>query len=285
LIYLSHGVVPRWSIDRISHALFVPERFLSLHLQRRCTKYVPLSEALEGRGDALTIDDATYGGLQAALLARRYGHAVSWFVNGMHVEYGLPYFPFQLSCMLDDTLQSDCEFDSRNWRLRGNIDRRVLRQHLKHRYMRMRDQEEIYALVDEVSRSLNADPGAMEKPLRTVTPAEIGSAVAAGIDVQNHGWSHLNPVYLSDADRTAEALLNEAYLSQFRDVATRVYAPPFGSQVSLTSSVIRCMLLANRQLGAGHQAGNIVNRQDLLKQQPAIIASAQAALGFSVGAQ
>jgi hypothetical protein len=264
LIYLTHGVVPRWSSERISHALFVPEWLFVLHLQQRCTKYVPLAQALAGEGDALTIDDAAYGGLRAALLAIRYGHAVSWFVNGIHVERALPYFPFQISCMLDDTRWSACRFEGKKWELRGSVERRVLRQHLKQRYMQMRSEDEIAQLLETVSRSLSVDSAAMEESLRTVTQAELVAAAAAGVDLQNHSWRHLNPLLFSDAERTAEAALNEDYLAQFRRPATRAYAPPFGEHVNLDSGVADFVLLADRRFISSRRKENIVNRNDLL---------------------
>lgn len=264
LIYLTHGVVPHWSSERISHALFVPEWLFVLHLQQRCTKYVSLTQALAGEGDALTIDDATHGGLRAARLALRYGHAVSWFVNGIHVERALPYFPFQISSMIDDTRQSDCRFEGRTWELQSSAARRALRQYLKQLYMGMRGEEEIAQLVAAVSSSLGVDSAATEKALRSVTSADLAAAAAAGIDLQNHSWRHLNPLLLSDSERTAEAALNEDYLSQFRKATTRAYAPPFGEQVSLKSNVNDFVLLADRSLASGHRKGNIVNRQDLL---------------------
>ena len=284
LIHLTHGVVPHWSSGRISHALFLPEWLFALHLQQRRTKYVSLTQALAGEGDALTIDDATCGGLQAALLALRYGHAVSWFVNGIHVERGLPYFPFQISCMLDDTRQNDCLFEGRKWELRGNADRRALRQCLKHRYMRMRSEEEIAQLLEMVSYSLGVDSTSMESSLRTVTSEDLVAAVAAGVDLQNHSWRHLNPLLLSDSERTAEAVLNEDYLSQFRETTTHAYAPPFGKQVSLNASVSDFVLLADRGLMSGRREGNIVNRHDLLPSEfAAVIAQMEHARGYVVG--
>jgi Polysaccharide deacetylase len=285
LIYLTHGVVPHWNSERISHALFVPEWLFTLHLQQRSTKYVPLIQSLSGEGDALTIDDATYGGLQAALLALRHGHAVSWFVNGIHVELGLPYFPFQLSWMLDETKYSDCRFEGRKWKLQSNVDRRALRQNLKQRYMNMRSEEEIAHLLEVVSRSLGVDSAAMETSLRTVNSAELVAAAAAGVDLQNHGWRHLNPLLFSDSECTAEAVLNEDYLSQFRKAATRAYAPPFGRQVSLTSRVSDFMLLADRALISGWPKRNVVNRHDLLLGEFATVTAQERPPALFVGAQ
>jgi peptidoglycan/xylan/chitin deacetylase (PgdA/CDA1 family) len=264
MIYLTHGVVPHWSAERISHALFLPEWLLALHLEHRPAKYVSLTHSLAGEGDALTIDDATYGGLRAALLARRYGHSVSWFVNGLHVDRSLQYFPFQLSSMLDDTRQSECLFDDQEWKLRRNIDRRIFRRYLKQRYMRMRRNEEVSEFVETVSSCLNVYSAAIEHSHRTVTFAELAAAAEAGVDLQNHGWSHLNPQLFSSAECTATARLNEDYLSQFRETDTRAYAPPFGQPVMLTSNTADLVLLADRGLNADHRRGRIVNRQDLL---------------------
>ena len=263
MIHLTHGVVPNWNSERISHALFLPEQFFAAHLEQRLAKYVPLEQALTGEGDALTIDDATYGGLQAALLALKYGHAVSWFVNGLHVDRGLQYFPFQLSSFIDDSRLDACWFNGQNWALGRDGEGRALRRHLKQRYMRMRKEEEIAQLVEDVSSVLETDP-AMERSLCTVTSAELSTAVAAGVDLQNHSWRHLNPQLFSEFQCTGEALLNEDYLSQFRGTKLRAYAPPFGQPLHLTRDVSDVVLLADRLLFSNHSDGKIVNRQDLL---------------------
>jgi peptidoglycan/xylan/chitin deacetylase (PgdA/CDA1 family) len=263
MIYISHGVVPCWSNNRISHALFLPESRVERHLQVRRTKYAPLAQALNGDGDALTIDDATYGGLKLALLARQYGHAVSWFVNGSNVEHGTQYYPFQLSSMLDRTRLSECQFADRSWELQTMAGRRALRLRIKQAYMRLRSQNEIEQLIQSLACSLRLDAAAMENSLATVGPAELAQAVVAGVDLQNHGWSHLNPQVSSERKRTAEVRQNEEYLSQFRKAITCVYAPPFGQQVSLASVPAQFVLLADRNLVSGHLEGNLVNRGDL----------------------
>jgi hypothetical protein len=92
LIYVTHGALSNWSSQRISHALMLPEANFETHLRQRTEKYVTISQALMGCGDALTIDDASYAGFRAASLARCYGHSVTWFINGMNVEQNLQYF-------------------------------------------------------------------------------------------------------------------------------------------------------------------------------------------------
>jgi Polysaccharide deacetylase len=263
LIYFTHGVVSAWKSERISHGLMLSESILARHLQRRVVKYVSLAEALAGRGDALTVDDASYAGLQATLLAREFGHAVSWFVNGMYVERGLPYFPFLLSWTLDETRKASCSFDGQHWNLSDQDGRRALRLRVKHSYMRMRSCEELGELVEMFSDLLEVGSSTMEKSLRTVTATDLAVAVAAGVELQNHGWTHLNPESFSAHDLAAEVQLNEAYLSRFRQASTLVFAPPFGRHVSLDSGVADYILLAERGVSSYQRNEGIINRSDL----------------------
>lgn len=268
MIYITHGSLPYWNSERISHALFLPESQVEKHLRLRRSKYVPLAQAMDGGGDALTIDDATHAGLKLALTARRHGHAVSWFLNGNNVERGIQYYPFQFSCMLDNTRESDCQFEGRTWNLQKRAGRRALRLRIKEAYMQLRSQNEIDQLIEKLSCSLQVDPGTMEHSLSTVGPAELYQAAVAGVDLQNHSWSHLNPQVLSEEERTVEVRQNEEYLSQFRKTTTRVFAPPFGQHVSLASVSYHFELLANRNLVSDHREGNLANRSDLSLNDP-----------------
>lgn len=263
MIYVTHGAVSSYRSDRISHSLCLSTSRAARHLQFRRTKYVPLAQAITGRGDALTVDDATYAGLELALLARRFGHDVSWFVNGSHVENNIQYFPFQISCMLDTNRSAACQFEGQTWSLATVAERRTLRLHIKHLYLRMRSQSEIEGLIDRLAVALDSNCKDVDRSLRTVGPQQLAQAVLAGVDLQNHGWTHLNPEVLSEAECHAEVRQNEEYLSQFRRAITPVFAPPFG-QKPILHPAANFVLLANRNLAPDHKEGNIVNRRELV---------------------
>jgi peptidoglycan/xylan/chitin deacetylase (PgdA/CDA1 family) len=263
MIYVSHGIISSYSSERISHALCLPASRVELHLRLRRKKYVPLAFAIAGRGDALTVDDATYAGLDLALMARRHGHAVSWFVNGSHVENRIEYFPFQISAMLDDTRSSECQIDGQIWNLKTMGGRRFLRAQIKHQYMRMRSQGEITDLIDRLGERLHSDSKLPERSLRTVGSAELAQAVLAGVELQNHGWGHLNPQVLPEKARAVEVLRNEQYLSQFERTITGVFAPPFGQCASLAATEY-VLLLASRSLMSSYKDANVINRADLV---------------------
>jgi peptidoglycan/xylan/chitin deacetylase (PgdA/CDA1 family) len=268
MIFVTHGVISPYSRERISHALCLPTSRAALHLRLRHTKYVSVVDAIVGKGDALTIDDATQAGLELAFLARRYGHAVTWFVNGHHVENRIEYFPFQISCMLDDTRETGCRFDGDTWNLDTTGGRRTFRRHIKQLYMQMRKQHEITDLIDRLADSLHTDSTNPESSLRTVGTSALAQAVLAGVDLQNHGWSHLNPQMFSDKERADDVKQNDEYLAQFRRANTPVFAPPFGQPVIL-SSLARVMLLADRSLAPHYEDGSVINRGDLVLRRSA----------------
>jgi hypothetical protein len=263
LIYFTHGAVDRWNGERISHGLMLSESVFTRHLQQRATKYVSLTDALAGKGDALTIDDATYAGLKAALLARKHGHAVSWFVNGMNVERRLPYFPFQLSWMLDQTRQTGCFFDRQNWDLTHKDHRRALRLRLKQNYMRMGSCEEIAEMVEAFSACVGVMCSTLDESLGTVTANELALAVDAGVELRNHGWAHLNPRTFSKRELTADVQRNDAYLASFGQPGARIFAPPFGRRVAVSFKVASCVLLADRSFASDRPHKSFVNRHEL----------------------
>ena len=127
----------------------------------------------------------------------------------------------------------------------------------------MKSQGEIRELIDELGQSLKSDSICAEPSLRTVGTADLAQAVLAGVELQNHGWGHLNPQVLSEKERAAEVMQNEEYLSRFRRAITPVFAPPFG-YCAMHAMPEYSVLLANRGLAPSYQQGNIINRGDLV---------------------
>jgi hypothetical protein len=263
MIFITHGVLRHWDPDRISHGLLAPELQFAQYLQSRRTKFVPLMKAIAGRGDALTVDDATHAALRAVLIARLHGHAVSWFVNGSNVESRLTYFPFQLSFMLDYSKKQECSFDGLNWSLKRLEDRRALRLYAKKLYMSMSCQKELVQMTEAFACSLDVDPQIIDQPLSTVSRSELVMAVSAGVELCNHGWEHQNPLNISKEKLTAGVLQNEGYISTFQRATSRTFAPAFGKQVLLPSGIIDYMLLADRTFSPDSGDEVLINRAEL----------------------
>ena len=263
MIYVTHGTVACHDENRISHALMLPEPLLMRHLESRCEKYVPLAEAIQGKGDAFTVDDASRAGLRAVLLARQYGHAACWFVNGAHLATSMDYFPFLISWMLDETRKHQCVFDGARWDLTDNAGRRRLRLRTKELYMKMKSYAQIRDLLGKLSGCLNTETSALDPSLQTVTAAEVAQAVAAGVELGNHCWTHLNPRNFSPRALAFDLELNGEFLSGFCDFDSRTFAPPYGNPVSLPDGSADFMLLANKNPMPFHSRCRTINRREL----------------------
>jgi hypothetical protein len=136
-----------------------------------------------------------------------------------------------------------------------------MRLYIKQIYMRARGYQEIEGLVETVADCLAVPLSNIERPLSTVTVSELWEAIAVGVDIQSHGWSHINPCMLSEGERLADVQRNEDYLSQLRTVDTSIFVPPFGQQVSFPSKKFELMLLADRNVPPNYKRGDTANRQ------------------------
>ena len=271
MILVTHGTIKDWNPYRISHALLQPEDLLITHFQKSQKKYVSLQDALAGRGDALTVDDGTFAALHCVMLARHYGHQVSWFINGKHIEENLSYFPFQLSCMVDSTSRDKCFFDGKIWMLNNLSSRRLLRYRFKQVYMGLTCQEDITQLIKTATEALSVTPDYMDWALKTVSRAELEIAVDAGVDLQNHSWDHLNPQTLSEQGVADGIRQNDEYLTSLRVTKIRCFAPPFGQQIEVQSTCVDRILLADRSLCPGPYSAIAVNRHELTIKEAMLV--------------
>jgi hypothetical protein len=274
MIYVCHGVVSHKDNSLISHALFADESAFCEYLSSLPSCFVTLDQAMAGAGDALTVDDATYAGFRAVTLARQMGHAVSWCVNGEEVVEGLPYFPFQISCMLDQTSKKSCFFLGCRWDLSTLEHRRSFRFYLKQEYLRCDSRRAIDAFVSALAAALQINVE-MPKALRTVDRTEIETAVFGGCRLLNHGWTHLNPNAYLHSDLEADIARNAVWLRSFQCEPSSIYVPPYGRAVPHAKTMDLTVLLADRTLGSDHGA-HAINRKDLYcesdtREQPAPI--------------
>ena len=267
MIFVTHGVVDNLNPRRISHALMLSRQAFIRHLQQRPAKYVPIAQAILGLGDALTVDDATLAALDQVLLARRFGHAVTWFVNGENVEEKLTYFPFQLSWMMDETSAPECLFEGRLWSLRTLPERKGFRRFLKVAYMSFTERQQIISLLEDLTLQLNLPGSIGLASLGTASRQNLQHAVRCGVDLGNHGWDHLNPRSLSSSTCVAGIATNRAWIETLQP-DHGIYAPPYGASVSLPPQSCSFMLLADATLTAATHRGSMrdfgtINRSPL----------------------
>jgi hypothetical protein len=280
MLAVTHGVVSRRDRTLISHALFADESAFCTHLHERPSRFVPVEEAMRGCGDALTVDDATHAGFRAVVLALEAGHSVSWCINGSEIEDDRPYFPFQISSMLDRTSRRSCSFERSEWDLSTVEKRRTFRYFLKQRYLQLNSHASVEALIELLSEELRIEPE-LPKEIRTVGADEVAVASSFGCRLLNHGWTHLNPNALSSRQLQSDIARNAKWIQSFQVGDSDIYVPPYGRPVPHARAMELKMLLADRTLSC-KEDGVTFHRREL--ECTSSIENAQVEAGFEVAA-
>ena len=75
-VYAMHGIFSEGDAKAFQNRCLIREDKFEQLLSSLPFKFVSLDDAVAGRGEALTVDDATNAAYRAAKLARQHGHAV-----------------------------------------------------------------------------------------------------------------------------------------------------------------------------------------------------------------
>jgi peptidoglycan/xylan/chitin deacetylase (PgdA/CDA1 family) len=211
--------------------------------------FVPLADAIAGRGDALTIDDAIRGAADAALLARRFGHAVTLFVNPGQVESGAPYAFLVLNAVLDGLGSSYAE-------------RQALRRRIKARLCVLTDEQARLEFVMGQGAQWGVTAPEVPAHFRTLKRDELVTLRDAGVALENHGWSHSDHTNLSPAESVREIREGRDWLQRELGVEAGYFASPFGEALPApeASAVCTMWLAASQAMPAGPLSAHVFNR-------------------------
>jgi peptidoglycan/xylan/chitin deacetylase (PgdA/CDA1 family) len=155
---------------------------------------VPLSDALQGKGAALTIDDGTAAAGQAALLARQYGHHVTLFVNPWECAQSRPYYFSYLDCLLDQTNADQISFHGHTWSLQSFAEKAEFKRLVKQELRSEASIDALYDLISDVASCLHIDNISVPEHLRPLNKNELLQLAAAGVSIESHHWAHVDPV-------------------------------------------------------------------------------------------
>lgn len=185
-----HGIVPNSKPHLFVHRNLLDADLFCAYLKARSTRYVPLEKALEGEGEALTIDDSIAAASTAASVARRYGHAVTLFINGYNIETGRPYFFSRLNGALDSRTVETVKFEETTYHLRDLDTVEKFRCAVKQRLAVMGDEEQRQDFVTEIAALLQASESEVPPYLLPISQTEVVELANLGVDLQNHSWTH-----------------------------------------------------------------------------------------------
>jgi hypothetical protein len=263
LVYALHGIVDRPDSRLFCHRNMSDAARVRALLDTK-EKFVSLPEALAGRGAAITIDDATVAAARTALLIRGFGHTVTLFVNPWQIEDGRAYAFCTLNALLDQTPKRKFMWYGKTYNLRKPRDTASLRAAVKHILRGQSDPEQNYLLIDEIRQSLGVEHIDIPDHLRSLTVAELRDLRDAGVDLQNHYWTHLDPAAHTPARFADEWLRGQDWLADKLGISSQFFASPFGEYFPtddfLAARNVTCLLLDARY-PTGPLRSAIVNRQ------------------------
>jgi hypothetical protein len=263
-VFTLHGVAPRVQPRRSIYRNISDEATLTAILAAR-EPFVPLADALAGRGDALTVDDATRTAADAALLARRFGHAVTLFVNPSQVDPPVPYSFLLLSALLDGLRGHRVMLEGESFPTRSFRQRDVLRALLKEKLRDTPTEAERTSLIRALASEWRV--GMLEIPrfLETLEVADLQRLLDAGVEIQNHGWSHTCHIRLDPSESAREIARGREWLSERLGIEARAFAVPYGDAMPHESTRLACdvWLTVDDRHPGGPIAPGVFNRDTL----------------------
>lgn len=226
-------------------------------------RLVSLPEALAGRGDALTIDDATRAGGDAALLARKHGHAVTLFVNPGQVESGAPYAFLALNALLDGLDDQRREFEGRMFATSTGAHRQLLRRAIKTKVREIADEQARLDLVNRLAAGWGITHLEVPPHFSTLRKRDLMALRDAGVDLQNHGWSHTDHSILSVEASRREVSEGRGWLQRELALDATYFAVPFGDVLPLPNASTGCEIwfTVTNAIPPGRHAPNVFNRE------------------------
>jgi hypothetical protein len=264
-IFALHGVVDDPRPDLFCHRNMVATDRLRAFL-KSTPGFVPLRDALEGRGRALTIDDATVAAARAALLARDFGHAVTLFVNPWQVEDGRAYAFSLLNALLDGAKARHIGLNGQGFDLGSPGAKQAFRGAVKRVLRGHRLPEQNYEVIERIRIGLAIERIDVPAHLQCLRLDDLRMLRDAGVGIENHYWAHLDPAMHPYDQFTAEWRKAQDWLHESLGITSRFFASPFGeflppSEFPLVNDVA-CLLLHNGYPG-GLLRDSIVNRINL----------------------
>jgi peptidoglycan/xylan/chitin deacetylase (PgdA/CDA1 family) len=265
MIYATHGTVVGWQPHLFIHRNMLDETAYVRWLRAREEPCMSLGDALEGRADALTIDDGTFAAARAANLAVSFGHKVTLFVNPYHVASEEQYFFALLNTALDACRLGKLRWRGQLYRLGSQSGKRDVRAIVKSELRGLSSEALRKALVQEFLDCAQATDLQPPHDLRPLSVRDLIQLRDAGVDIANHGWTHGEIGTLDSRAASEEIESAGQWLAQSLTVESHYFAVPFGDTlppIGLAGTWKVWFLLTDR-LPAGWISDRVYNRQTL----------------------
>jgi hypothetical protein len=262
LVHTFHGVLADWNGARLVDRLYVPRDAFLSRLEKSSTKYVKVQNCGPSER-ALTVDDSTIAGAEACMIARRFGHEVTLFLNPHQIISQTPYF-FTILNLAIDSIVSRARRSDPSVTL-GSARLRELRREARSRLMQLSGA----SLDAELLRFLanwKIEMPEVHREHRPIDMAMLARLVSAGVQIGNHGWSHTDIGCFTEAGLWNDILRAQQWLRTATGQPVELYAVPFGLATPPENVLERLSglcLLVDPDRPVGELTPTLINRIDI----------------------
>lgn len=267
MIYNIHNIVTYYDHRQMAHRNCIDyTRFC--HYLRHCNNFVDIDSVFEqGCGNVLTIDDATMGAFDAAMLCDRFRKYATLFINPYYIENGRTYYMHYLSLMIDYVQNKQILYQGEKFDLANKKKKKEFRKKIKLDLCAINDEEERIAYIEDTFKKSTSEL-IVPYHLRTMSIKHLRNiADSKYVRIEYHGWTHaalqsMNEELLMSEIEKSRSWLNDTLCKDFN-----YFCIPFGwndHKLSNLSSLFKGILLEDKNLPGNYCNGNIVNRVPLL---------------------
>jgi|GEM_PF-1833334 len=265
-VLTTHGVIKNKNPESISQRNMIDFDVFSSHLKEKTFPYVSLKKALTGHGDALTLDDSTIACYEAALLARKYGHEVTFFINTAFLKEELLYTPSLVDYFIDTLKTETVRFIDQELPAKNLFEKKKVRIRIKYQLLPYSYQQQLEVLENLYNQNSMIFPRNLPHFYQTLTWTHIRELSELGVDIQNHGAWHTHPGLRTWSDTCKN--IKEGFDDIKKNIGKEAlfFAVPFGDALPYTTEFpdyIRYWLMLTDTLFPGQVGLNTFNRINL----------------------
>ena len=231
IVYVMHNVVKDFDSGNLLHRNCIDYETFSKWLRERPNQFKSLSSAFQDNaGDCLTIDDATVGGYEAALLCASNQHYVTIFINPYYIVNNKPYWTHYLTLFVDQIRDKFFLYKEEWFDVSREVRRKKLRKSIKMDLCQIQDEAIRIEMLESIFKR-KVNDAVLPYQLRTMSEQQMDELAGNEyVSIEYHGWTH-NDFSSMTVERVAQELeMGRSWFMQRLNKEIRYFALPFGTR-------------------------------------------------------
>lgn len=230
-VYVMHNVVKDYDPSRMMHRNCFDYNAFDQWLQHRSEKFISLSLGLQNNnGECITIDDATVGAFDAAMLCAAHHHYATIFINPYYIVNKKQYWTHYLSLFIEQIEVQPYAYKEEYYDLSRLERRKKLRKTIKGDLSKIAYEEERIAMLEQVFNR-KSDETQLPYHLQTMSEDQLDLlAENEYISIEYHGWTHGEIAAMPFEQIKQELELGRTWFRQRLKVEINYFSLPFGKR-------------------------------------------------------